>query len=247
MHSDRRKKQPKSIRRTPRRQDPRRAGFQAFHSSDFAGAIQAWSRLNPADEPRLASMLAEAHFRQALSEKDRNRRMQCLAEASELLPSEPRFWYHLGLTHHAGGSIAEAQTAYSRAAETGCTRTAFGYLRGLAALELNPQVDLDSLPWLSAEDRQSLEPIAALLAGHGEKVPAGATGRWVDLFKGKVAANPRFSIWHGLALLQRGQPERAAEALALGQGVTLPGDAEWVRLFYYGLALTAGGNLEGAI
>ena len=101
-------------------------GLQTFRQNDFTSAIVQWSHLNLETEPALRPALAEAHFRRALAVKDSAGRLADLQRAIELAPSEGRFWYHLGLTHHHADRLDEASAAYDRARETGFARKHVG-------------------------------------------------------------------------------------------------------------------------
>ena len=132
----------------------------------------------------MRAALAEAHFRRALAARDDPARLNELQKAVELLPTEARFWYHLGLAHHRLSELDEAQAAYVRAAELGFARgAALAFARGLAALEANPAVDLESLDWLTPEGRIALLPVAALLRSQPQLILDSQPGSWLDRLK----------------------------------------------------------------
>jgi tetratricopeptide (TPR) repeat protein len=220
-------------------------GLQSFRQNDFSSAIVQWSHLNLETEPALRAALAEAHFRRALAAKDLAVRLSDLQRALELMPNEGRFWYHLGLTHHHANRLDEAIPAYDRAREAGFTRNALSFVRGLAALERDAHIDLETITQLSPGDRAALFPIAALLRREPQAVLDAHSGSWFDRVKEQFASNPMAALWRGLAFIALGQASSASETLA-PTGRSYRAGAEAVRAYYHGLALAATGQQDAA-
>lgn len=207
-------------------------------------------------ESAVRSALAEAHFRRALSLRDSAQCLTDLSRSVELMPGESRYWYHMGLAHHRADQLDEAIAAYARAAETGASLSRLGFVRGLAEVERNFHIDLESLNGLSTADRTALLPITALLrndpqavlpalAQRGDAQPGNGLDQPAAPTTGS-ANRPTSMLWRGLALLATGQIAQALAALApLGQ--SLKAGAEAVRAYYHGLALAATGDPAAAL
>ncbi len=90
-----------------------------FQQKDYAAAVKAWrAAMKVNAEPDLASKLAEAHFRYALS-LDRERQLTTviseLHQAIQRAPHVAIYHYHLGLAYHRRGQHKRAITAYEQA------------------------------------------------------------------------------------------------------------------------------------
>jgi tetratricopeptide (TPR) repeat protein len=221
-------------------------GLQSFRQGDLTSAIVQWSHLNLETEPALRSALTEAHFRRALAIKDPAARLPDLQRAIELLPNEGRFWYHLGMTKHRADQFDEAIAAYDRAREAGYAHPAWGFVRGLAAIERDPQIDLETIAALSPADRSALFPIAALLRNDPQAVLDTQAGSWFDRVKDQLTNNLLATLWRGLASIAIGQTPSAIDLLA-PTGRPYKAGAEAVRAYYHGLALMTGGQREAAL
>ncbi len=227
---------------------PKQLGLRAFHQSDYTTAIKYWSGPELETDSAVQAALAEACFRRGLARRnDLPAFLADLRQAAHLLPSEARFWYHLGLTLHRADQLAEACAAYARAAGLGLQRPDFGFARALAELERAPQVSLDTMPWLSTEDRAAIEPVAALLRGEPQAILATSPGNWLERLKTLGHTNSSAKLWEGLACLAAGDGARALASLTLPKGQSLRAGAEGVRVFYHGLAAAAAGNSEAAL
>jgi tetratricopeptide (TPR) repeat protein len=227
---------------------PKQLGLRAFHQSDYTAAIKYWSRPELETDPAVRAALAEACFRRGLARRtDLPASIADLRQAVDLAPNEARLWYHLGLTLHRADQLAEACAAYTRAADLGLRRGGFGFARALAELERAPELSLDTLPWLSSEDRAAVEPVAALLRGQPQAVLATSPGNWLERLKTLGHANASAKLWEGLAYLAAGAGDKALTALTLPKGQSLRAGAESVRIFYHGLAAAAIGNSEAAL
>jgi tetratricopeptide (TPR) repeat protein len=228
---------------------PKQNGLKAFSRNDFSTAIEQWSRLDLETEPAVRSAMAEAHFRRALAARDVEQCLADLTRSTELIPGEGRFWYHLGLAHHRADQIDEALAAYARASEAGFSRKGLSLVRGLAAIEHAPDVDMETQDWLSPTDRLALFPVAALLRGKPQDVLDSKPGNWFDRLKAQVtgnAADPFSLLWRGLALSATGQVAEALTALA-PPGQPLKAGAESTRALYHAAALAATGDQAAAL
>ncbi len=215
---------------------PGELGLEFFRQSNYTEAIRQWDKLGLESDAARAA-LAEAHFRRGLAARRRpSDALPDLRRATELLPDEARYWYHLGLTLHLADQLEEARSAYARAAELGLSRRGLGFARGLAEIERCPGLSLETLPWLDPEDRAALSPVAALLRGEPQAALAAASG----------SADAPAALWRGLASLVCGDADAARAALALPQGRRLRAGAEEVRVFYHGLAAAAAGDSQAA-
>ncbi len=227
---------------------PKQLGLRAFHQSDYTAAIKHWSRPELETDPAVRAALAEACFRRGLARRDDlPASIADLRQAADLLPDDARFWYHLGLTLHRADQLTEACAAYARAADLGMRRPGSGFARALAELERAPELSLDTLPWLSPEERAAVEPVAALLRGEPQATLAASPGNWLERLKTLGHINASAKLWEGLACLAAGEKDKALAALTFSKGQSLRAGAESVRVFYHGLAAAAVGNSEAAL
>ncbi len=98
-------------------------GQQAFDSRNYLAAIQVWEKLkNKAPTKLSVPALAEAYFRrslQTLAEQadsiDAESLMKDLQRAVDLLPSEMRYVFHLGLAAQRQGDLETAVSFYRKA------------------------------------------------------------------------------------------------------------------------------------
>lgn len=219
---------------------PSEQGLKAFRLANYGEAIRLWSGLSPDGNPSIRAALAEAHFRHALSTGAQSSDpVADLQRAVALMPEEARYAYHLGLAYHRAHRLEEARQAYARAAEDGITRRGSAFVRGLAELELDPHLSLDSLAWLTPDARAALEPVSALL--RGEPPPSGSASGPSNV------GDPVVSLWRGLGLLAQGEITAARSALAPPRGQRLPIGAEPIRAHYYGMAAALEGDTQGAL
>jgi tetratricopeptide (TPR) repeat protein len=208
---------------------PREEGNRAFRQGEFGRAIKAWGKLDGEQDEAVETALAEAHFRRGLAAHQAGTQAVAdLRRAVELCLDEGRYWYHLGLALHRSDQVEEACAAYARAVDLGYQGKGLGFTRGLAEVERDPGGDLDRLSWLSAEEREGLDPVAALL----RKAPQ-------EVLDGGSVDGPG-ALWQGLGRLVAGEVEQAREALAFPGGQQLRAEAEQVRLFYLGLTAAKG-------
>ena len=160
------KPSPTLAKPTPRPSGARGLGLKAFHAGNYSDAIRIWNDPEAGDDPTVSAAVAEAHFRRALATRvEVSESVADLRRTVELFPEEARFWYQLGLMLHRSDRLEEARQAYARAADLGLVRRGIGFVRGLAELELDPKISLDTLQWLTLEAQTNLIPIAGLLRG----------------------------------------------------------------------------------
>ena len=194
----------------------------------------------------MQAAIAEAHFRRALATRlPASEALADLRRAVALLPDEARFWYQLGMMLHRNDHVGEARQAYARAADLGLVRRGIGVVRGLAELEVDSNLSLDTLPWLTSEARTTLVPIAGLLRGEPYDAPALPTPD--NASRPPSAFNPITTLWQGLTLLARGEASEAYAALSPRKEQRLPIGAEPTRAFYYGVAAALAGKPHVAL
>ena len=231
---------------------PKQAGLLAFRRGDFSAAILAWEKLDPAAAPAAApevrAALAEAYFRRALAAREDQARLKDLQQAVELLPTEARFWYHLGLAQHRVQQFAEALAAYARAADLGYARPeALALVRALARMEADPAGERLSPDTPTIPEPVQLFPVRALLQGRPHLIlEAQAGGVW-NKFKTALQDQAPALLWRGLAFFAEGDLAQAQQTLAAISPTALPPEAEAVRAFYCGLALVHTGQAAAAL
>ncbi len=219
---------------------PRERGLRLFKMGKYGEAIQQWSALDLEGDAPLRTALAEAHFRRFVTSRhpvgaDR----ADLDRALQLSPDDGRVHYQFALAFHRSGDLQGAEVQYARAEELGYQGRGAGMARALAQLEYHPDLALDSLPWLDAKDRAALVPVAALVQGRPEEVPAPEGP--------EPSSTDPSGLWAGLAALMGTDYANARARLTLPSGRHLPGEAEAVRAFYYGLAATAAGDVAAGL
>jgi tetratricopeptide (TPR) repeat protein len=223
---------PKSKRSTFRHQppavvaDPRQRGLHSFQAGRFAEAIATWAPLADGDSA-LRAALAEAHFRRALAAHPSAPALDDLRRAVELMPDEPRYYFHLGRYLHQSGDLAAAIEQYRAALERDSGLVSAAKLLALAALEQNPRADLAALPGFSTAVEHVFAPAQALLRGAAmpdqDETPVG-------------------HFWRGLGRIAAGAAD-ASEALADER--SLPGPTlNALRRYYRGLAAARAGDTE---
>lgn len=229
---------------------PKQLGLRAFQQADYTTAIKHWSKPKLESDSAVRPALAEAYFRRGLARRNElSASLADLQQAADLLPSDARFWYHLGLSLHRADQLDSACAAYARAADLGLQHSGFGFTRAVAELERAPQISLEALPWLSPKDRLAVEPVVALLRGPQgpPAILADSSRNWLERLKSLGQTNLSAKLWEGLANLAAGEGATALTALTFPKGQSLRADAESVRVFYHGLAAVATGNSEAAL
>jgi tetratricopeptide (TPR) repeat protein len=205
--------------------------MRAFMAQRFGAAIAAWMQLDLHDE-QVRVALAEAYFRQALTHVDDAARVDNMRQALELAPHDLRYRYHLGLALHRAGAPEEAAEQYRAVLQMSPSWSGAGLALALAELEQNSTADLASLPGSTPELRAKLEPLRMLLRGEVPPVPDDAD-QAVQM------------LWHGLGLLQTGDPA-ARNVLRDDHGLTslrLHG----MRQLYQGIAAAQEGDIATAV
>ncbi len=193
-------------------------GAVCFGRGDWAGAIAAWGHC---EWPGVQRALAEAHFRQGLSARNKQQAVASLEAAVKLLPEDARLVYHVGLGYFRAGRIQDA-------------------LRRV-------QESVRMAPW-EPRYHQSLSLIAALAGQDGQErdwrsvwLLAAAAGRWPDrgdeapwaaaLLKASMAAVD--SDWAGVVaaadrgLTFQGVPDHAAQALSYYRALGAAASRRW--------------------
>ncbi len=194
----------------------------------------------------MSAAVAEAHFRRALATRvEVSESVADLRRTVELFPEEARFWYQLGLMLHRSDRLEEARQAYARAADLGLVRRGIGFVRGLAELELDPKISLDTLQWLTLEAQTNLIPIAGLL--RGEPCIAPTPPPHDNVSKTPSIVDPVSSLWQGLTLLACGAASEACTMLSPPKGQRLLVGAEPIRAFYCGVAAAVAGKPQAAL
>ncbi len=217
----------------------RRHGLRALNAGRYAAAIETWQQLDLAD-PALRAALAEAHFRQAVSLETGPAAVDHLRQAIHLAPGDPIYTYHLGLALHKQGQIAEALDAYRHAVTNGLAQPGSGQTIGLAALELDPHVDLATVPGVSIEDRQALGPAIAWL-----RAAASPSGDG-DLYEpGEASAAQGMLL--ALERLAAGEAAEAQRMLSRVEDKALTPEAGARRWYYLGVAAAQRGDTERAV
>jgi tetratricopeptide (TPR) repeat protein len=221
-------------------------GFRAFKKERFAEAIEAWGSLSLASLPRLRPALAEAHFRRALGQTDRQAAIQDFRAALAVVPEDGRLWYHLGLALHHEGDLDGARKAYARADRQGFPRREpLAYVQTLLELEASPSTDESgrarALPGLCLEE-DLIDPIRALLRQDWATLAATAPLPAVTHAKGTPSVPGMAGLLRGIGLVGLGQWTQGIQTLgALSQDL-FPGPMEALRVVFLGRAMAAVGR-----
>lgn len=205
-------------------------GLLSFNAGCFDKAITQWLAL-PQDDPWAKEALAEAHFRLALAQvlpAGQDKQIAALRQAVELDGTDLRYRYHLGLALHRANYLEEAMAEYSSVLQHDPAWPGAALVLALALLEYNPNADISTLPGYSPQVQKVLAVVQTL-----RRDPAALVAHVPD--------GPLGQLWHGLALLQVGDPR----ARAVLEGIKkLPGQqAPAVRLYYAGVAAAQAGDL----
>jgi tetratricopeptide (TPR) repeat protein len=212
-------------------QDARREGMRAFMAQRFGSAIAAWTQLEQHDA-KVREALAEAYFRRALTHADATARADDMRQALELAPHDLRYRYHRGLALHRAGKPAEAAEHYRAVLHKSPAWGGAGLALALAELEQDGTADLENLPGTTPTLRATLEPLRLLLRGEVPPMPDDAD-QAVQM------------LWHGLGLLQAGDPTARS---VLRDNHTLSSlHLHAVRQFYQGIAAAQAGDMATAV
>jgi tetratricopeptide (TPR) repeat protein len=184
MRRKRREKQKQKIRLSGPEWIKR--GHTAFRQADYSEAIYAWeqARRKPDAPKTLAAALAETHFRRAMSVSAPA--LEDLKQAVQLQPSDQIYRYHLALTYHRQGKLAQAEPLYRQLlAETPPLLRAATPLAQLL-LEQSQTASKDPVwPQLNDETQTQLAAIESLLT---KKVMSALVETSLDpLWQGLIA------------------------------------------------------------
>jgi tetratricopeptide (TPR) repeat protein len=210
-------------------------GHTAFRQANYSEAIQAWeqARHKPDTPKTLAAALAEAHFRRAVSVPASA--LEDLEQAVQLQPSDQIYRYHLALTYHRQGELAQAEPLYRQLlAETPPWSRAAEPLAQLL-LEQGQTASKDPVwPHLNAEAQTQLAAVETLVA---KKVTPGLSGK------------PLHPLWRSLMALAL---DETATAQASLQTVIETGNeahplVKGVAHYYLGVIAARAGQPETAL
>lgn len=205
--SSRRKRREQAKKKTARLTAPvlTQQGKTAFSQADYSAAIDAWEQAgNKPNVPAgLPTALAEAYFRRAFTSP--NPVLTDLQQAVKLVPTDPRYRYHLAVAYHRLDQIEQAEPLYRQllAESPPLQRAAFP----LAQLLVEKGQDVTPDPvWshLSEEEQNYLSAVLALSRNR----PVAAL-RYISPGQADY-------LWSGLA------------AFTLGEGTTARQDLEAV-------------------
>ncbi|GAC1354611.1 MAG: hypothetical protein NVSMB42_12480 [Herpetosiphon sp.] len=192
-------------------------------------AIAVWTPL-ARHTPQAAAFLAEAYFRRALSQGIRHDAQADLRQACTLAPTDLRYRYHLGLALHHGGDVQGAIVQYRSVLEQQLDWPGAALVLVLALLELDPQMNLATVPESTAAIRATLLPVQMVL--HGAIPPQHGDA-------------PFDRLWRGLGLVQHKDP--AAVMVLDDRRPLATAEGTAVRRYYKGVAAAQVQDLDGAL
>ena len=115
------------------------SGLSHFRAGEYEGAISAWSRMVKNSGPKLATQLAEACFRNAMSKLSSGNMKAVISELHAALKydvqDQPIHLFHMGLAHHRMGKFAQAISYYTRAIQAAPKVERYQYHLGLAHMQ----------------------------------------------------------------------------------------------------------------
>lgn len=210
-------------------------GLTAFRQADYNEAIQAWeqARHKPDIPKTLNAALAEAHFRRAMQAPSPP--IEDLKQAVELQPSDQLYRYHLALTYHRQGELAQAELLYRQLlAETPPWLRAAEPLAQLLLEQGQPAGKDPAWSHLNAETQTQLAAVETLLA---QKATPGLLEK---------SLHP---LWRGLTALALDQADPAQASL---QTVVEMGDethplVKGVAHYYLGVIAARAGQPDTAL
>jgi tetratricopeptide (TPR) repeat protein len=216
-------------------------GREALHRGDYDAAIPAWEQALEEDpSPEVSAALAEVHFRRGLSRLYRGGQREAgladLREAARLVPSDPRFMYHVGLAHHKQGKLDLALQAYQMALQADPTFARAADLAVLALLEKGRDPSQTTV-WknLSSDSRTELTALAGLLAGQ----PAAARRR------SPTSRGAR--RWQALAALESGDGGAVEAVKLVAQSSDEPAAVRALAAYALGLHALQNNHQEEAL
>jgi tetratricopeptide (TPR) repeat protein len=213
-------------------------GRKAFQQADYDAAIKVWreAQRKPNAPANLNSALAEAHFRRAVSQPDPS--PGDLQRASDLLPADSRYRYHLALAYHRLGELDKAEPLYRQLlAESPSFERAAEPLAQLIIVQKQSLFKDPVWEHLSQEAQTQLAAADAL-------VKRKATSTLRQLLDG-----PLHSLWRGLITLALGDKPAAQEQLqaALASSNGLSALPCGVLHYYLGLSAAQAGQTEQSL
>lgn len=210
-------------------------GLKAFQQVDYEAAINAWEQAKKKPNPpnTLAAALAEAYFRRAVSSA--GPRLTDLQKTVQLQPADPRYRYHLALTYHRQGELAQAEPLYRRLLTEAPPFTRAAVPLTQLLIEQKKPVTKDPV-WeqLSPAEQTQLAAAEALL-----KNKADSTLR-------RLAEQPLDPLWAGLVGLALKEKATAQQNLAACLEPTLPLLGQGVARYYLGVLAAEEGQTEVA-
>jgi tetratricopeptide (TPR) repeat protein len=237
--SSRRKRKARARKKSARLTGPvlTQQGKTAFDQSDYNAAIDAWekARYKPNAPANLSTALAEAYFRRAFTGTIPT--LADLQQAVKLAPDDPRYVYHLALTHHRLEQIEQAEPLYRQllALSPPFQRAAFPLAQLL--VEKGQTVTTDTV-WshLNEEQQNCLSAVLAL----NRNQPVAAL-RYISPGQADF-------LWSGLAAFALGEAITAHQDFEIGlDKLTLRPLAGSVAHYYLGLLATQANRTELAL
>ncbi|HEX9922765.1 MAG TPA: tetratricopeptide repeat protein [Anaerolineae bacterium] len=237
--SSRRKRKEQARKQAARQTGPvlTQQGKTAFSQANYSGAIEAWeqARNKPDAAPGLAAALAEAYFRQAVTNPSPS--LADLQQAVELAATDSHYRYHLAVTYHGHNQAEQAESLYRQLlAESPPFRRA---ALPLAQVVVEKGKDVTADPvWshLSEEEQEALSAILAL----SQNQPAAAL---LHLPSGQANC-----LWRGLAAFALAETATASQefekVLDLPDLHPLPRS---VARYYLGVLAAQAGQTEPAL
>lgn len=219
-------------------------GWDAFNAARFGEAIKLWERA-ARHNPAVVPALAETYFRRALvPTTPPEQQLLDLQRATALIPSDARYYYHLGLAHHRRGDLATALIAYEIAAAATLPPRGLAFTFALAKLEADPHADVSAIPGLSDRERESVDLLARFLRGDTMLAPRAAAS-WVKALLAKFSgADAALALWRGLGYLLADDDAAAQNALTTAHRLTPHGEA--LRHYYLGVLAARRGDWSAA-
>jgi len=134
------KKKKKSNKALPSQQKESiyHSGLFHFRSGNYNKAINIWRGISKDSDLAVSHLLAEAHFRNALSIYERDNASDAISEMHSVLKydsSLPVYLYHTGLAYHRAGKFPQAISYYTRAVQAAPGDERYRYHLAIAYLQ----------------------------------------------------------------------------------------------------------------
>ncbi len=222
-------------------------GRNAFHAGRLGEAIEHWERAAK-KHPEILPALAEAYFRRSLNHPTAapDQPLHDLLRATELVPNDAIYYYHLALAHHRRGELDAALIAYAIGAGLPTPPRGLAFAMALAQLETDPNVEPSALNRLAENERALINTLAPLLRGDTAFARQSPTANsWLQSLVAKFSgADQMATLWRGLAHLLAGDTAAAQSALEPAQG--LVPRAQALRHYYLGVLAARRGDWSAA-